>query len=191
MTTRSFDVIERCALRGIGYEHLHDDVRSGMKNADPAVWPVLEAVGRVYRAHRRELDAHGDATGVIQSGSAFPKATAQRVIADIARSGRVSPVAFINANAGAALSICCTRFGLRGPTLNLTMPSTRARAMVDALAARWLAQRDAQYLFLIEADDAPDAAIDADIAVTVRLIHATGAHLPLSTAITGVHHHDV
>lgn len=92
---------------------------------------------------------------MIHSGGAYPKITAQRVMADLNRSGRVSPSAFINANAGAALAICCTSFGFRGPTMNLTMPAAQARTLVDVLAARWLMQDNARYLILIAAEFDP------------------------------------
>jgi hypothetical protein len=149
---RGYAILDICEVHGATYEQLDPDVRGGVRHADPAVWPVLECVARLYRARRTRLEPHRDHVGVIQSGSAYPKATAQRVRADLERSGRVSPAAFINANAGAALSICCTRFGFRGPTLNLTMPAADAKPLVDVLATRWLRQGNARYLILIAAD---------------------------------------
>jgi hypothetical protein len=152
---RGYDIVDTCEVHGIAYEQLDSEVRDGVRNADPTVWTVLECVGRIYRAHRARLEPHQEHIGMIHSGSAYPKATAQRVMTDLERSGRVSPAAFINANAGAALSICCTRFGLRGPTMNLTMPATDARMLVDVLARQWLRQDNARYLILIAADFDP------------------------------------
>lgn len=152
---RGYDVVDTCEVRGIAYEQLDPEVRVGVRNADPTVWTVLECVARLYRAHCARLEPHRDHVGVIHSGSAYPKATALRVMADLNRSGRVSPAAFINANAGAALAICCTRFGFRGPTMNLTMRATDARTLVDVLATRWLRQDNARYLILIAADFDP------------------------------------
>lgn len=149
---RGYDIVDTCEVHGIAYEQLDSELRGGVRNADPTVWTVLECVAQLYRAHCSRLEPHRDHVGVIHSGSAYPKATAQRVMVDLNRSGRVSPAAFINANAGAALSICCTRFGFRGPTMNLTMPASDARTLVDMLATRWLRQDNARYLILIAAD---------------------------------------
>lgn len=149
---RRYDIVDICEVHGTAYEQLNSEVRGGVRNADPMVWPVLECVARLYRAHGARLEAHRDHVGMIQSGSAYPRATALRVRSDLKRSGRVSPAAFINANAGAALAICCTRFGFRGPTMNLTMPAAEARTPVDVLATRWLRQDSARYLILIAAE---------------------------------------
>ena len=163
---RGYVVIDTCERGSIAYEQLDPEVRGGLRNADPTVWPVLEAVAQLYRTNLERLEAQRDHVGMIHYGSAYPKVTAQRVITDVSRSGRVSPAAFINANAGAALSICCTRFGFRGPTMNLTMPSAAARTLVDALAARWLGQGNARYLILVAAD----FGTAADLRVTGTLI---------------------
>jgi hypothetical protein len=148
------------------FELLDPEWRAGVRNADPVVWPALQAVGRLYRANRARLEPHADHIGMIYYGSAFPKTTAQRVMTDVRESGRVSPTAFIHANAGAALSICCTRFGFRGPTMNLTMPAGRARLLVDALAERWLAACNARYLILV----ASEVGANEDVEMTAALI---------------------
>jgi hypothetical protein len=163
---RGYTIVDSCERRSMAYEQLDPEIGNGLRNADPTVWPVLDSVAALYRANRARLEPHRDHVGMIHYGSAYPKAIAQRVIADMSRNGRVSPAAFINANAGAALSICCTRFGFRGPTMNLTMPAASARTLVDVLAARWLGQGSARYLILVAADF--EAA--ADIRVTGTLI---------------------
>ncbi|WP_118182498.1 hypothetical protein [Paraburkholderia phosphatilytica] len=150
--TCGFAVIDVCEVAGIDISRMHPEISAGMRNADPVVLPVLEAVGRLYRVHRARLEPHTDRIGMIQSGLAFPRAKSQRVFSDVSRNGRVSPVAFINANAGAAISFCCTRFGFRGPTLHLTMTALRAQSLANALAATWLARGDARYLILATAD---------------------------------------
>jgi hypothetical protein len=158
-------VVDTCERRSMTYEQLDPEVRNGVRNADPTVWPVLESVGQLYRAHCMQLEAHLDHVGMIHFGSAYPKATAQRVTADVARSGRVSPAAFINANAGAAVSLCCTRFGFRGPTMAVTMPTADAKTLVDVLATQWLRQGNARYLILVAAD--LDAANDMQVTSTL------------------------
>jgi hypothetical protein len=164
-----YAILDICEQQDIAYEQLHPDVRSGVRNADPVVWPVLEAVGRLYRAHRERLESDANHVGMIHYGSAYPKTTSRRVMTDVSRTGRVSPVAFINANAGAALSICCTRFGFRGPTMNLTMSAMRARTLADVLAVRWLAQGDARHLILVAADFDEAANIRVTAALVARL----------------------
>ncbi|WP_081074067.1 hypothetical protein [Burkholderia multivorans] len=165
----SIDVRES-AIRS--HDTLPPSLQSGTRNADPSVWPVLDSVGALFDANRHRLEQEADDVGMICFGNAFPKATSQRIISDIARAGRVSPTAFINANAGAALSICCTRFGFRGPTLNLTMHEDRARYIVDAIASSWLEGGSARYLILVNTRFDPASGISATSTLTARHAHS-------------------
>ncbi|KVD74855.1 hypothetical protein WS62_04030 [Burkholderia sp. ABCPW 14] len=161
-TDHALDCIDARESSTANHAELPADIRGGAKQADPAVWPVLDTVWRLYSEHRARLDPHLEHVGMIHYGSAFPKRAARQVIDDVARSGRVSPLTFIHANAGAALSICCTRFGFRGPTLNLTMAAADAGRFADIAAARWLERGDARYLFVVAAE------FDANEGVTAK-----------------------
>jgi len=144
------------------YSDLDETLRRGLKSADPLVFSVLESVNALQQRHLGVLDAHRRNVGMIQYGSAFPSHLTARIVSDIQTRSRVSPVDFINANAGAPLSICCTRYGFQGPTLVLTMPATTARPIADSLAQHWLQSGQADYLFLCRAEFGPDRAIEVE-----------------------------
>lgn len=148
----SFQIVDACVIEQFPFHELDDEMKKGIKNADPTIWPVLASVSRLYKIWADALHARRDHVGIIHYGGAFPKATALKVVNEIKSNRRVSPVSFINANAGAATSICCTKFGFHGPTINLTMRSAHARGIAAALATQWLRKRQAAYLFIIEAN---------------------------------------
>ena len=134
------------------YSDLDETLRKGLKSADPTTYSVLYAVNEIYQQHAAVLDKAKQNVGFIYYGSAYPKITTARIVNDLANKGRVSPVDFINANAGAAASICCTRFGFQGPSMVLTMPAITSESVARGLALHWLNTRHAEYLFLVAAD---------------------------------------
>lgn len=142
------------------YADLDENLRRGLKSADPLVFSVLQSVGNLQRQHAGALDEQRVHVGMIQYGTAFPSQLTGRIVGDLQARGRLSPVDFINANAGAPLSICCTRYGFQGPTLVLTMPDADARPIAESLAQHWLQDGQAKFLFLCRADFAPDRGIE-------------------------------
>ncbi|KTC41001.1 hypothetical protein [Pseudomonas sp. L5B5] len=148
------------------YSDLDENLRRGLKSSDPLVFSVLESVSALHQQHVGALEEHRANVGMIQYGSAFPSQLTGKIVSDLQARGRVSPVDFINANAGAPLSICCTRYGFQGPTLVLTMPEATSRPIADSLAQHWLQSGQAEYLFLCRADFEPDRGIE----VQTRLV---------------------
>jgi hypothetical protein len=149
----------RCEILRVGrtgrvdYDSLDKTLRAGLKTADPLVWSVLACVAGLHASHRQALQDSADRVGLIQYGDGFPRATASRVIEEMRSRRRVSPNTFVNANAGAAVSVCCTKLGYRGPTINLTMPRAQAQGIARVLAARWLGDGHAAYLYFVAASD--------------------------------------
>lgn len=87
--------------------------------------------------------------GIIQVSPYVPTTLDLRIYAGLEKQ-RVSPLQFISANAGAALSIACTQFKWQGPTLNITMPPRKDVIKKAAILAQsWLLQGSADFLFLI------------------------------------------
>lgn len=145
------DVIEvaRCRVADASAERLDKSLRSGLRGVDPSVVPALAAVAELRHAIPR---ADGDRIGVIWCGTAYPRRAAEAVRRELQSNGRVSPTSFINANAGAAVSICCTKLALRGPTMALTMSGSIARRVAELLAAGWLRRRHADHVIMVVAE---------------------------------------
>lgn len=126
---------------------------------------MLFTVDEIYQQHQALLDMHHESVGFIQFGTAFPLNTSEKIINDMAIKSRVSPVDFINANVGAPVSICCTRYRFQGPTMVLTMPQRTGKEIAMSPAREWLMQQ-ATYLFLIQADHARENEIE----ITTQLV---------------------
>lgn len=160
--------IDTRVSNSIGYSDLDEPLRRGLKSSDPLVFSVLASVDMLHEQYQDQLQAHAHNVGMIQYGNAFPNTLTKKIVTDLQVRGRVSPVDFINANAGAPLSICCTRYGFHGPTLVLTMPDSSAEVVASGLAEHWLRSGQADYLFLCRANFGPGRTID----VETRLVRA-------------------
>ena len=144
-------IVSTSTARSLIWSDLDETLRRGLKTADPLSLNVLFTVDELYQQHKGLLNNHLESVGVIQFGTAFPVNTSEKIIHDMAIKSRVSPVDFINANVGAPISICCTRYRFQGPTMVLTMPQRTGKEIALSLAREWLTQQ-ATYLFLIQAD---------------------------------------
>lgn len=158
-------IISSSTANSLIWSDLNETLRRGLKTADPLSLNVLFTVDEIYQQHQALLDKHHESVGFIQFGTAFPVNTSEKIINDMAIKSRVSPVDFINANVGAPVSICCTRYRFQGPTMVLTMPQRTGKEIAMSLAREWLTQQ-ATYLFLIQADHARENEIE----ITTQLV---------------------
>lgn len=158
-------IISSSTANSLIWSELNETLRRGLKTADPLSLNVLFTVDELYQQHQALLDKHHESVGFIQFGTAFPVNTSEKIINDMAIKSRVSPVDFINANVGAPVSICCTRYRFQGPTMVLTMPQRTGKEIAMSLAREWLTQQ-ATYLFLIQADHARENEIE----ITTQLV---------------------
>ncbi|TFB27545.1 hypothetical protein E3U32_05660 [Lelliottia nimipressuralis] len=158
-------IISSSTANSLIWSDLNETLRRGLKTADPLSLNVLFTVDEIYQQHQALLDKHHESVGFIQFGTAFPVNTSEKIINDMAIKSRVSPVDFINANVGAPVSICCTRYRFQGPTMVLTMPQRTGKEIAMSLAREWLTQQ-ATYLFLIQADRARENEIE----ITTQLV---------------------
>ncbi len=158
-------IVSSSTASSLIWSDLDETLRRGLKTADPLSLNVLFTVDEIYQQHQALLDMHHESVGFIQFGTAFPLNTSEKIINDMAIKSRVSPVDFINANVGAPVSICCTRYRFQGPTMVLTMPQRTGKEIAMSLARDWLTQQ-ATYLFLIQADHARENEIE----ITTQLV---------------------
>lgn len=158
-------IVSSSTASSLIWSDLDETLRRGVKTADPLSLNVLFTVDEIYQQHQALLDMHHESVGFIQFGTAFPLNTSEKIINDMAIKSRVSPVDFINANVGAPVSICCTRYRFQGPTMVLTMPQRTGKEIAMSLAREWLMQQ-ATYLFLVQADHARENEIE----ITTQLV---------------------
>ena len=123
-----------------------------IKNSDPTVSSLVTAIYQIMSNVILPWETEGSEVGIIVVGNALPQVTTNKLIMELRNHGRVSPLNFINANAGAAISICCTLFKFQGPTMNLTNSDSTGIAAATILASNWLNKQLAKYIFLINAD---------------------------------------
>ena len=90
-------------------------------------------------------------TGFIMIGNACPRKATQKVIQELSTRNNVSPMSFINANAGAAISICATHYGFQGPSINFTTGADAPWEIALLLAHQWLQLKDVEAIFLLHA----------------------------------------
>lgn len=172
-------VLAERAVDGRGLADLGEGLRRGLRGADPSVLPVLAATTLILGATPGQRLPDGDRVGLVQFGDAHPRKTAEAVRRGVADKGRVSPSDFINANAGAAVSTCCTRLGLMGPTMTLTMAGPTAAWVAERLAQGWLLRRHADRVVVVEATLGEDGEVTARARLFAREGPDEGAARPL------------
>lgn len=159
------NIVSSSTASSLIWSDLNETLRRGLKTADPLSLNILFTVDELYQKHQALLDKYHESVGFIQFGTAFPVNTSEKIINDLAIKSRVSPVDFINANVGAPISICCTRYRFQGPTMVLTMPQRTGKEVAMSLASEWLTQQ-ATHLFLIQADHTREHEIE----ITTQLV---------------------
>jgi hypothetical protein len=131
------------------YADLDPEFCIGLKSADPYVFPVFDSVTKIIKGYRHLFEDQTNRVGFIMVGESYPKKTTEKILETLNSSRRVSPIQFINANAGAAISYCCTKFLFRGPTLNISSSTESALAIADLVAGSWLDKKHAYGVFCI------------------------------------------
>ena len=111
-----------------------------IRYADPAAWCVASAVGEAWE-NACEPEG-GDDLGLIVIGAQGP----QQALADVRKC--VSPLRFPAANPGAVAAVSCISFGIRGPTLNLLMPTVSGLPIAATIARTWLANEVVRRVFI-------------------------------------------
>lgn len=115
--------------------------------------PVIKATVEVAEALLTQTSLTvGDRVGMITYGRHASTFFADKVRNRLASTGRVSPLDFVNANSGAPISVVCTQFRLRGPTLNFVSGGHVTRSVVDLLAWNWIRNGYADAIIIVEFD---------------------------------------
>lgn len=149
MTYSSLKILHEVSAQEDCFDQLPDDLKRLTTMNDPSVWPVLLTTHSILRAITLQHDVSASQISMLVCGNVYPALYAKKVLLEVQNKRRVSPLSFINANAGAAISVCCTTFHFQGPSLNLTMPSENGEQFAEILIKKWLNNKDANYVFWV------------------------------------------
>jgi len=120
-------------------------VRATVRYADPAAWTTATAVMSAF-AGAGELLAQGrHEIGMIAISDQGPGGTMAEVQAEGER-GFSQPMHYAAASPGTLVGVSCIAFGLRGPTMNLTMAPQDGIPVALTLCAGWLARKAAKLM---------------------------------------------
>jgi hypothetical protein len=120
-------------------------VRATVRYADPAAWTTATAVANAL-AGADELLAMGQhEIGMIAISDQGPGGTMAEVQAEGAK-GFSQPMHYAAASPGTLVGVPCIAFGLRGPTMNLTMVPHDGIPVALTLCAGWLERKIARFM---------------------------------------------
>ncbi len=120
-------------------------VRSTVRYADPAAWITATAVARALSGAQELLAAWRHEIGVIAISDQGPGASMAQVQAD-ATTGFSSPLHYAASSPGTLVGVSSIAFGLRGPTMNLTMDPRDGLPLALTLCAGWLERKAARLM---------------------------------------------
>ena len=130
-------VLGRGEADGLRRELFDPRALTRVRFADPAAWATATAIARALAEAWDSVEAAGDSVGVLV-GSARGPAQTMANLAVAAREGYSSPLRYPASNPGSLAGVACLAFGLRGPSLVLTMPAAQDARVGLSLAGQWL-----------------------------------------------------
>jgi hypothetical protein len=116
--------------------------------ADPVAWLICAAFEAATGDNAAELAGAREDVGLIVI-SEFATTITMRSIAEGAGRGRVSPLRFAGANPAVLAGLACIRWGLRGPSLTLSMRPADGVAPAAAVARGLLSSGAASHVGLV------------------------------------------
>jgi hypothetical protein len=114
--------------------------RASVRYADPAAWTTATAIARAVAPIREVIAAERDRVSIVVTSARGPVET-MATVAEASRAGFASPLRYPAANPGSLTGVACILFGLRGSSLNLTLPAAEGVPIGLLVAGRWLQNR--------------------------------------------------
>jgi hypothetical protein len=133
-------------------------VRATVRYADPAAWITAAAVANALAGAQELLAGSRHEIGMIAISDQGPGATMAEVLA-AAATGFSSPLHYAASGPWTLVGVSCIAFGLRGPTINLTMDPLDGLPVALALCAGWLQRKAARLMVLATCRAGAPAAI--------------------------------
>jgi hypothetical protein len=120
-------------------------VRATVRYADPAAWTTATAVALALAGAGDVLATWRHEIGVIAISDQGPGTAMAKVEMD-ATTGFSSPLHYAASSPGTLAGVSCIAFGLRGPTMNLTMAPQDGLATALLLCTSWLERKSARFM---------------------------------------------
>jgi hypothetical protein len=114
--------------------------------ADPAAWIVASATSLAVEGIKELVDLR-DSIGIVVVSSDGPQ-TAMAEVEEGGRSGFSSPLRYAASSPGSLAGVSCIAFGLRGPTMNVTMSLQEGIPVGVLICSTWLARGIARKMVL-------------------------------------------
>jgi len=122
-------------------------VRATVRYADPAAWTTATAVANALAGAEELLAKWQHEIGMIAISDQGPGGTIAEVLAEGTR-GFSQPMHYAAASPGTLVGVPCIAFGLRGPTMNLTMIPQDGIPVALTLCAGWLERKIAKLMII-------------------------------------------
>ena len=120
-------------------------VRATVRYADPAAWTTAAAVMSALAGAEDLLAKWQHEIGSIAISDQGPGGTIAEVLAEGSK-GFSQPMHYAAASPGTLVGVPCIAFGLRGPTMNLTMVPRDGVPVALTLCAGWLERKIAKLM---------------------------------------------
>ena len=118
-------------------------VRAIVRYADPAAWTTATAVSNALAGAEEFLAEWRHEIGMIAISDLGPGEAMAEVQAEGSK-GFSMPMHYAAASPGTLVGVPCIAFGLRGPTMNLTMTPQEGIPVALTLCAGWLSRKVAR-----------------------------------------------
>jgi hypothetical protein len=141
-------------IAGSGEASSHDPglfeakIRSTIRYADPAAWIAANAVHFALAGAEEILAEYRHQIGIITISDQGPDKSMAKMVAD-GKTGFSSPLHYAAAGPWTLAGVSCIAFGLRGPTLNLTMDPRDGVPVALGLCAGWLTRKVAPFILVV------------------------------------------
>jgi hypothetical protein len=122
-------------------------IRATVRFADPAAWTTATAVAVALAGAGDLLAEWRHEIGIIAISNQGPAAAMAKMEAD-GSTGFSSPLHYAASSPGTLAGVSCIAFGLRGPTMNLTMAPQDGVPVAMMLCAGWLKRKAARFMIV-------------------------------------------
>jgi hypothetical protein len=122
-------------------------VRATVRYADPAAWTTAAAIKSALAGAEDLLAKWRHEIGIIAISDQGPGRTIAEVLAE-GTNGFSQPMHYAAASPGTLVGVPCIAFGLRGPTMNLTMIPRDGVPVALTLCAGWLERKIAKLMVI-------------------------------------------
>jgi len=175
-------------VAGTGQATSHDPslfeakIRATVRYADPAAWITANAVKFALDGAEGLLAEWRHKIGIVTIGDQGPGISMARVQADGA-TGFSSPLHYAASSPGTLVGVPCIAFGMRGPTMNLTMAPRNGIPAALMLCEGWLARKAAR-LMIVATCQTGSSGATLSRAALIAPQGFTGSGKPLSESFT-------